>query len=39
MGEMRNVYNILAGKAPRKKRLCGPGRRWDDNIQIDLTEI
>jgi hypothetical protein len=33
---MRNSYKIPVGK-PEGKRLVGrPGRRWDDNIRIDV---
>jgi hypothetical protein len=33
MREMRNAYKVL-------KRLHGrPGRRWEDNIKMDLKEI
>jgi hypothetical protein len=39
MVEMRNAYNILVGK-PEGKRLLGrPGRKWGDNIGMDLREI
>jgi hypothetical protein len=39
MGEMRNAYRILVGKAegkrPLGRRRCG----WVDNIKIDLRKI
>jgi hypothetical protein len=38
MGEMRNLYKILVGK-PAGKRLGSPGRRSEDNIRMDLTEV
>jgi hypothetical protein len=39
MGEKRNVYRLLVGK-PEGKRLLGrPGRRWIDNIKMDLLEV
>jgi hypothetical protein len=39
MGEMRNSYEIFIGK-PEGKRLCRRhGRRWENNITIDLREI
>jgi hypothetical protein len=36
MGEMKNAYNILAGKAEEKRKLGRPRRRWEDNIRMDL---
>jgi hypothetical protein len=39
MGEMRSAYNILVGKPERKRPLGKPGRRWKDNIRMDLSEI
>jgi hypothetical protein len=39
MGEMRNVYNILAGKPKVKEPLGRHWRRWEDNIRMDLKEI
>jgi hypothetical protein len=36
MGETRNAYRILVGKAKGKKPLGRPGFRWADNIKIDL---
>jgi hypothetical protein len=39
MGEMRNIYRILAGK-PEAKRLLGrPRRRWVDNIKIGWGDM
>jgi hypothetical protein len=39
MGENRNAYRILLGN-PEGKRLLGrPGRKWVDNIKIDVREI
>jgi hypothetical protein len=36
---MRNAYQILVGN-PKGKRPHGrPGRRWEDNIRMDLREI
>jgi hypothetical protein len=31
MGEGRNVYRVLVGKAEGKKPLEKPRRRWDQN--------
>jgi hypothetical protein len=38
MGEKRNTYRILVGKPEGKRPLGRPGRRWVDNIKIDLRE-
>jgi hypothetical protein len=39
MGEPRNVYRILVGKAERKGPLGRPRRRWVDDIKIYLRVI
>jgi hypothetical protein len=39
MGETRNAYRILAGKAEGKRPLGRPRRRWVDNIKMDLGKI
>jgi hypothetical protein len=39
MGEGRGVYRILVGKLEGKRPLGRPGRRWADNIKVDLREI
>jgi hypothetical protein len=39
MGEKRNVYRLLVGKAEGKRPLGRPRRRWIDNIKVDLLEI
>jgi hypothetical protein len=36
MGEKRNAYRILVGKPEGKIPLGRPGRRWADNIKMDL---
>jgi hypothetical protein len=38
MGELRNACNILVGKPEGRRPLGRPGRRWEDNIRIDLRE-
>jgi hypothetical protein len=38
MGEMRNVYKILIGKAERKRPLGRPRRKWEDNIKMHFRE-
>jgi hypothetical protein len=39
MGEKRSAYRILMGKPEGKRPLGTPGRRWVNNIKIDLREI
>jgi hypothetical protein len=39
MGETRNAYRILVGKAEGKRPRGRPRRRWVDNIKMDLGEI
>jgi hypothetical protein len=39
MGEERDVYRILIGRAEGKRPLGRPRRRWEDNIKMDLREI
>jgi hypothetical protein len=39
MGEERNVYKVLMGKAEGKILLGRPRRRWEDGITMDLKEI
>jgi hypothetical protein len=39
MGEKRNVYRLLVGKAKGKRPLGRPRRGWIDNIKMDLLEI
>jgi hypothetical protein len=36
---MRNGYKLFAGKPEGKRPLGRPGRRWEDNIVMDLREI
>jgi hypothetical protein len=38
-GEKRNTYRILLGQQEGKRPLGRTGRRWVDNIKIDLREI
>jgi hypothetical protein len=38
-GKKRNAYRILVGNPEEKRPLGRPGRRWVDNIQMDLREI
>ena len=39
MGEGRGVYRVLVGKPEGKRPLGRPGRRWEDNIRMDLQEV
>jgi hypothetical protein len=39
MGEKRNVYRLLVGKAEGKRPLGRLRHRWIDNIKMDLLEI
>jgi hypothetical protein len=39
MGEGRGVYRVLVGRPEGKRPLGRPGRRWEDNIKLDLREI
>jgi hypothetical protein len=38
-GEGRGVYRVLVGRPEGKRPLRIPGRRWEDNIKMDLREI
>jgi hypothetical protein len=39
MGEERGVYRVLVGKAEGKRPMGKPGRRWENNIQMDIQEV
>jgi hypothetical protein len=39
MGEKKNVYRLLVGKAEGKRPLGRPRRRWMDNIKMNVLEI
>jgi len=39
MGEGRGVHRVLVGKPEGKRQLGRPGRRWEDNIKMDLREV
>jgi hypothetical protein len=39
MGEGRGVYRVLVGKPEGRRPLERPGRKWKDNIRIDLREV
>jgi hypothetical protein len=33
------IYRVLVGKPEGKRPLGRPGRRWEDNIKMDLQEV
>jgi hypothetical protein len=39
MGEEREVYKVLVGKAKGKRLLGRPTCRWEDGMRMDLGEI
>jgi hypothetical protein len=39
MGERKDVYRVLVGKHEGKRPLGRYGRRWKDNINMDLREV
>jgi len=39
MVEEREVYRVLVGKPEGRRPLGRPGRRWVDNIRMDLHEV
>jgi hypothetical protein len=39
MGEKTNAYRLLVGKPEGTRRLGRPGRRWVDNVRMDLGEV
>jgi hypothetical protein len=39
MGKDRSVHRVLVGEPEGKKPLGRPGRRWEDNIKMDLQEV
>jgi hypothetical protein len=39
MGETRNAYKSLVGKPEGTRPRGRPGRRWEDNIRIDIREV
>ena len=38
-GERKGIYRILVGKHEGKRPHVRPGRRWKDNIKMDLQEV
>ena len=39
MGKRRGAYRVLVGKPEGKRPLGRRGRRWEDNVKIDLQEV
>jgi hypothetical protein len=39
MRERRGIYRVWVGKPEGKRPLGRPGRRWADNIKMDLQEV
>jgi hypothetical protein len=39
LGENRGVYRVFVGRPEGKRPLGRPRRRWEDNININITEI
>ena len=39
MEQSRNAYRISVGKPEEKRPLGRPGRSWEDNIKINLSEV
>ena len=39
MGEERGMYRFLVWKPEGRRPLGRPGRRWVDNIKMDLQEV
>jgi hypothetical protein len=39
MGERKGVYMGLVGKLEGKRPLGRPGRRWEDNMRMDMREV
>ena len=39
MEKVRSAFKILAGKPTGKRTLGRPGRRWEDNIRMNLREM
>jgi len=39
MEKDRGVHRVLVGKPEGKRPLGRPGRRWEDNIKMDLQEV
>ena len=38
-GDRRGVFRVLVRKPEGKRPLGRPGRRWEDNIKLNLQEV
>ena len=38
-GERRGAYRVLVGKPEGRRPLGIPGRRWEDNIKMNLRDV
>jgi len=39
MGKSRGLYRVVVGKPEGKRPLGRPGRRWEENIEMDHQEV
>jgi hypothetical protein len=39
MGEKSGIYRILVGRPEVRRPLGRLGRRWEDNVKVDLQEV
>jgi hypothetical protein len=39
MGERGSAYRALVGKLEERRPTGRPGRRWEDNIKMDLSDV
>jgi hypothetical protein len=39
MGASRGAYRVLVGKPWGRRPFERPRRRWEDNIEMDLSEV
>ena len=39
MGESIGAYRVLVGKPEGKRQFGRPGRRWEENTEMDLHEV
>jgi hypothetical protein len=39
MGESRGAYRVLVEKPEGRRPIGKSGRRWEDNIKVDLREV
>jgi hypothetical protein len=38
MGDKRGAHRVLMGKPEGKRPLGRPGRRWEDDIKMDIQD-